>query len=136
MHGVLWYLHKDHHQKKPGFLEKNDTFFLIFGLPVFFTLLFGFMYDIYWLHAMGFGIMAYGLTYFMIHDVIIHQRFKWFNPTDNTYIRALRWGHKMHHKHLDKQEGECFGLLFVHRKYWRKVWKDKKQSSPDLSTIS
>ena len=30
MHGFGWYLHKDHHQKGPGFLEKNDAYFLIF----------------------------------------------------------------------------------------------------------
>ena len=24
----------------------------------------------------------------------------------------------MHHKHLDKQEGESFGMLYVHKKYW------------------
>ena len=26
--------------------------------------------------------------------------------------------HKVHHKHLTKEEGECFGMLFVPRKYW------------------
>ncbi|MBS1654906.1 MAG: carotene hydroxylase, partial [Bacteroidetes bacterium] len=24
MHGFLWYLHKDHHQVRPGVFEKND----------------------------------------------------------------------------------------------------------------
>ena len=33
MHGFLWYLHKDHHQKGPGFFEKNDAFFFIFAIP-------------------------------------------------------------------------------------------------------
>ena len=33
MHGFLWYLHKDHHQVKPGFFEKNDAFFVIFAVP-------------------------------------------------------------------------------------------------------
>ena len=32
MHGFLWSLHKDHHQKEPGFFEKNDAFFLIFAI--------------------------------------------------------------------------------------------------------
>ena len=32
MHGFLWVLHKDHHQKEPGFFEKNDLFFLIFAI--------------------------------------------------------------------------------------------------------
>ena len=27
MHGFLWYLHEDHHQKSDGFFEKNDAFF-------------------------------------------------------------------------------------------------------------
>jgi len=33
MHGFLWYLHRDHHQGKEGFFEKNDSFFLIFAVP-------------------------------------------------------------------------------------------------------
>ncbi len=35
MHGFLWYLHEDHHQKQPGFFEKNDAFFVIFAIPSF-----------------------------------------------------------------------------------------------------
>lgn len=35
MHGLLWVLHKDHHQVEPGFFEKNDFFFLIFAIPGF-----------------------------------------------------------------------------------------------------
>ena len=37
MHGLLWYLHKDHHQKSDGFFEKNDAFFVIFAIPSFFA---------------------------------------------------------------------------------------------------
>lgn len=126
MHGFLWYLHEDHHQKQPGFFEKNDAFFIIFAIPSFLCILLGTLTPIYWLQAIGFGVMAYGFAYFMVHDVIIHQRFKWFSRSNNTYIRAIRWAHKMHHKHLDKHEGESFGMLYVHKKYWDKVRKDKK----------
>ncbi|MFI0492282.1 MAG: beta-carotene hydroxylase, partial [Flavobacterium sp.] len=28
-------------------------------------------------------------------------------------------GHKVHHKHLGKQNGECFGMLFVPFKYFK-----------------
>ena len=31
----------------------------------------------------------------------------------------------MHHKHLDKHEGESFGMLYAHKKYWDKIMKDK-----------
>jgi beta-carotene 3-hydroxylase len=40
-------------------------------------------------------------------------------------VRAIRWAHKMHHKHLGKEHGESFGFLFVGRKYWEKVKRDR-----------
>jgi beta-carotene 3-hydroxylase len=126
MHGFLWYLHEDHHNTEPGFFEKNDAFFVIFAIPSFLCILFGSIREIYWLQAIGFGIMLYGFAYFMVHDVIIHQRFKWLTRSNNTYVKAIRWAHKMHHKHLDKHEGESFGMLYVHKKYWEKVRRDKK----------
>lgn len=126
MHGFLWYLHEDHHQPRPGFFEKNDTFFIIFAVPSVLCILFGTLHNLFWLQAIGFGIMAYGFAYFLVHDVIIHQRLKWFTRSKNTYILAVRRAHKMHHKHLDKQDGESFGLLFVHKKYWTMVKSDKK----------
>jgi beta-carotene 3-hydroxylase len=51
--------------------------------------------------------------------VFIHQRFKWLRNSNNAYFRAIRRAHKMHHKHLDKHEGECFGMLWVPFKYFR-----------------
>jgi len=66
-------------------------------------------------------------AYFVVHEVIIHQRFKFFTRSNNTYIRSIRWAHKMHHKHLDKEEGESFGMLFVAKKYWNKVKADNKK---------
>jgi beta-carotene 3-hydroxylase len=31
----------------------------------------------------------------------------------------------MHHKHLEKENGESFGMLLVARKYWKKVQAEK-----------
>ncbi|MFL5771834.1 MAG: beta-carotene hydroxylase [Flavisolibacter sp.] len=128
MHGFLWNLHRDHHQKEPGFFEKNDLFFVIFAVPSILLILFGTIREHWWMQAIGFGIMAYGAAYFLVHDVIIHQRFKWFSRSRNTYVRAIKWAHKMHHRHLDRFNGESFGMLMVHRKYWDKVRRDKKLS--------
>ena len=121
MHGFLWYLHKDHHQVGPGFFEKNDTFFIIFAVPSILLIYFGTFNNEWWMQAIGFGIMAYGAAYFLVHDVIIHQRFKWFTRSSNKYIRAIRWSHKMHHKHLDRHHGESFGMLYVAKKYRDKI---------------
>ncbi|MBN8783530.1 MAG: beta-carotene hydroxylase [Sphingobacteriales bacterium SCN 48-20] len=129
MHGFLWYLHKDHHQPEPGFFEKNDAFFLIFAIPSWLLIMLGVMNQAYWSIAIGAGLSLYGFAYFMVHDVIIHQRFKWFSRSNNTYIRTLRWAHKMHHKHLDKHDGESFGMLWVAKKYWEKVQADKKRKA-------
>src|ERR1051325_3850437 len=133
MHGFLWYLHEDHHQPRPGFFEKNDAFFVIFAIPSFCCILFGTLDRHWWLQAVGFGIMAYGAAYFLVHDVIIHQRFKWFSRSDNTYVRAIRWAHKMHHKHLDKYDGESFGMLLVHKKYFQKVRTEKKKRAHQMA---
>jgi len=126
MHGFLWYLHKDHHQVEPGFFEKNDAFFVIFAVPSVLLIYFGTFNNVWWMQAIGFGIMAYGTGYFLVHDVIIHQRFKWLTRSNNSYVRAIRWAHKMHHKHLDRHQGESFGMLLVHKKYWDKIRRDKK----------
>ena len=126
MHGFLWYLHRDHHQQSTGFFEKNDAFFLIFAIPSWLCIMLGLQNRNYWVAAIGFGIALYGLAYFLVHEVIIHQRFKWFTRSNNVYIRGIRWAHKMHHKHLDKHEGESFGMLLVAKKYREKVRKDKK----------
>jgi beta-carotene 3-hydroxylase len=126
MHGFLWYLHKDHHQVEPGFFEKNDAFFIIFAVPSILLIAYGSFEPSWWKQAIGFGIMLYGAAYFLVHDVIIHQRFKWFTRSNHTYVRAIRWAHKMHHRHLDRHFGESFGMLWVAKKYWDKIRRDKK----------
>ena len=118
MHGLLWYLHKDHHQVEPGFFEKNDSFFLIFAVPSAYCYVTGLMYNDFRLYI-GIGISLYGLAYFIIHEIIIHQRFKFWSRLDNRYIKAIRRAHKIHHKYLGKEHGENFGMLIVPFKYWK-----------------
>lgn len=125
MHGLLWYLHEDHHKPRGHLFEKNDAFFLIFAIPSWLCIMLGLQHAYYWVAAIGFGIALYGLAYFLVHDVIIHQRFKWFTKSNNTYVRTIRWAHKMHHKHIEKEDGESFGMLIVAKKYWEKVRRDK-----------
>jgi beta-carotene 3-hydroxylase len=125
MHGFLWHLHEDHHKKGKGFFEKNDAFFIIFAIPSWLCIMLGSMNGAYWVVSIGAGITLYGLAYFVVHEIIIHQRFTLFTRSNNRYIKAIRWAHKMHHKHLDKQEGESFGMLIIAKKYWDKVRQDE-----------
>ncbi len=123
MHGLLWVLHRDHHKKDHGSIfERNDAFFLIFAVPAITLFVLGAQQGIadvrIWI---GLGITLYGLAYFLVHDIFIHQRAKWLRRTDNRYFRAIRKAHKVHHKHLGKEEGECFGMLLVPAKYYRQA---------------
>ena len=121
MHGFGWYLHADHHQPKyKGVFEKNDAFFVVFAIPSILLFYYGTYSSHTFLFYIGLGILFYGIAYFLVHDVLIHQRFKWFKHTNNRYLKGLRKAHKMHHKHLGKEEGECFGMLFVPFKYFKK----------------
>jgi beta-carotene 3-hydroxylase len=120
MHGFMWYFHEDHHQPQyKNWFERNDVFFVVFAVPSILLFYFGFQDGLNFLFFIGLGIFFYGLAYFLVHDVLIHRRFKWFNKTNNKYLIGLRKAHKVHHKHLGKEEGECFGMLFVPFKYFK-----------------
>jgi beta-carotene 3-hydroxylase len=120
MHGLFWFLHKDHHvPSTESVLEKNDYFFVIFAAPgIFFTVL-GSINELNYLFFIGLGITVYGFVYFLIHEIFIHQRLKWFRNSNSKYLRAIRRAHKVHHKHLGKHDGECFGMLLVPFKYFK-----------------
>ncbi|MFD2567999.1 carotene hydroxylase [Pseudotenacibaculum haliotis] len=121
MHGFLWYLHEDHHQPRYQTpFEKNDLFFVIFAVPSILLFYYGIRPELNYLFFIGLGILFYGIAYFLVHDVLIHQRFKWFKHTKSRYLLGLRKAHKIHHKKLGKQDGECFGMLFVPFKYYKR----------------
>lgn len=120
MHGFLWSLHADHHKKDhDSWFERNDAFFIFYAIvsiTCFYTWSIGsFELGI----SIGLGILAYGIAYFLVHDIFIHQRFKIFRNADNKYARAVRRAHKMHHKHIGKEHGECFGMLIVPFKFYK-----------------
>jgi len=115
MHGFLWNWHRDHHQPhtKKGWFERNDLFFLVFAIPSATLFIVGssnLSAPYLW---MGLGILLYGLAYFFVHDIFIHQRF----PP------------KVHHKKMFKEDGECFGMLWVPIKYFREVYKSDTRNS-------
>jgi beta-carotene 3-hydroxylase len=121
MHGFLWCLHRDHHRKDhDSWFERNDTFFIFYAVVSMSFIMTASNSSFWQGWPIGLGIFAYGLTYFLVHDIFIHQRFKMFRNANNWYARGIRRAHKMHHKHLGKDDGECFGMLFVPFKYFKK----------------
>ena len=120
MHGFLWSWHKDHHKKDhDSWFEKNDLFFLVYAIPsVFFVVLWG-EYSFWAGLPIAIGIFCYGLTYFIVHDIFIHRRFKIFRNINNRYAKGIRRAHKIHHKNINKEGGVCFGMLYVPKKYFQ-----------------
>ena len=117
-HGLLWHVHRSHHEPNHGLFELNDLFSIFFaGLAIYFMYqgmdaplrspLFG----------TGLGITVYGLLYFVIHDLFSHKRFMPFK-SDNRLMRLIRYAHQRHHQSIDKEGQEPYGLfLFPYDKY-------------------
>jgi beta-carotene 3-hydroxylase len=120
MHGFLWNLHEDHHHKRhDSWFEKNDLFFVFYAVISISLKVIHSEFNIWWALPLSAGILAYGIAYFVVHDIFIHQRFKWLRTANNTYAKGVRRAHKMHHKHIGKEKGENFGMLVVPFKYFK-----------------
>lgn len=126
MHGFLWFLHRSHHTRHPHPLEKNDLFFVYYGVLSTVLIIYGspLMDFRFWI---GIGIGLYGLVYFLVHDVFIHKRLPFFGKTQNSYFRALDMAHKVHHKTTQRNGSESFGMLWVNVKYIKKAKNTLKQ---------
>ncbi len=121
MHGFLWSLHKDHHFKDhDSWFERNDTFFLFYAVVSMSFIMVADNTSFWYGWPIGLGILGYGIAYFMVHDIFIHQRFKLFRNANNWYARGVRRAHKVHHKNLGKADSENFGMLMVPFKYFKK----------------
>lgn len=123
MHGFLWKWHKDHHRRdhqqglplntEDKYFEKNDRFFLIYALPAIVIMMLGLSLHYFILIWISAGITTYGLTYFIIHDVIIHDRLKTLFKIKrhNFYIQAVVRAHTAHHKPKSRKDFNNYGLL-------------------------
>ncbi|MEO1052704.1 MAG: beta-carotene hydroxylase [Bacteroidota bacterium] len=120
MHGFLWVWHKSHHSVHGHVLELNDLFALVFSVPSFLLIYLttnegGYSY----LTSVGFGILGYGLFYFIFHDIIVHRRVKIKFKANSTYLKRIINAHYVHHEKHSKKGGEAFGFLYAPKKYQR-----------------
>jgi beta-carotene 3-hydroxylase len=119
MHGMGWAWHHSHHHQRKGTFELNDLYGAIFALPSALLIIFG-SENFDWRFFAGLGIAMYGLAYFLVHDVFVHQRVKWLKKTNIPYFRAMRMTHHLHHSVHTKEGAEAFGFLFVLPKFYRR----------------
>lgn len=132
MHGFLWKWHKDHHRKdrqhtlpektEDKRFEKNDLFFLVYAIPAILLMIIGFSFHILPLVYSSVGITLYGLTYFIIHDIIIHNRINipFLRNNPNIYVKAIIKAHTAHHWPKNKKDFHNYGLLIFPLSYFKK----------------
>ena len=118
MHGPLWMIHKTHHQPSKSFFEWNDLFSVFFG-GIALILIFKGVDTLDFRFWMGVGISIYGVSYFILHDVWVHRRLKWFGKPQNSLLRGIFKAHQAHHRTNKKEEAVSFGLFLVPKKFFK-----------------
>lgn len=114
MHGPLWFIHLDHHIINPHKkLQKNDSFAIVFFFPSFLGILLGGRLQLPYLSGIGYGIMAYGIAYFYVHEVLIHKRFRLFKTPNSRYVHWVTKAHRRHHAVATQKGTSDFGMLFL-----------------------
>jgi beta-carotene 3-hydroxylase len=132
LHGPLWFLHRSHHVRHDHAFERNDFFFLFYGsLATVFFILGSENFD--WRFWVATGVTLYGLVYFLVHDLFIHQRVRLFGKTGNRYLKALDMAHKVHHKYTEPEGGEAFGMLLVPKRFFQLANRKKQTIQPASS---
>ncbi|MCH6200547.1 sterol desaturase family protein [Aquiflexum sp. LQ15W] len=119
MHGPLWNIHKTHHEPSKSFFELNDLFSLLFG-SIAIVLIFLGVAKLDYRFWIGIGISFYGILYFIIHDVLVHRRVKWFERPKNSFLLGIFRAHQAHHATNKKNDAVSFGLFIVPKKYFKR----------------
>jgi beta-carotene 3-hydroxylase len=112
MHGPLWFLHESHHVPHKGRFEKNDLFGVFFSLPSIALIYLG-THGHPWALWVGLGMAAYGVLYFLFHDVVVHRRLRLRYRPSGAYMRRIIQAHLIHHKTHAKDGAVSFGFLYA-----------------------
>ncbi len=116
-HGILWFLHGDHHRYTKGHFQKNDTFTIFYSVVTMLLLVFGFLGGFDYRFWFGLGIFFYGMGFFVYHDMVFHRRIKTRYRPKNKYLLRIINAHRMHHQKSTATDGISFGFFIVGKQY-------------------
>ncbi len=112
-HGFLWRIHQSHHRPARGrMFEWNDVFAVIFAsVPMALMMTAPSVLNSPQF-AMGAGMTVHGLIYFVIHDLMTHNRWMPLQPRSRL---ARYWvqAHRIHHQKVTPEGQGPWGLFFV-----------------------
>lgn len=117
-HGFGYGIHKSHHMPRTGIFELNDFYPLISAFITMTIIALGiWVAALKFLIPIGFGMTAYGIAYFFIHDLMVHQRAGWLkiNPA---LFKGHYEAHRLHHRFSGAPYGFVIPIVPKHlRKY-------------------
>jgi beta-carotene 3-hydroxylase len=111
MHGALWVLHASHHRERESWFELNDLFGFFFSFISIGLMLAGTLYAAPYFYA-GLGMAAYGLVYFLVHDVLVHRRLAHGFVPRSGYLRRIYQAHRLHHATSAREGAISFGFIW------------------------
>nr|WP_283251193.1 sterol desaturase family protein [Rhabdothermincola salaria] len=118
MHGPGEAWHESHHRPRPGLVEKNDLYPVVFAAGTVTAMAVGARWPrARALLAVGAGVTAYGAAYAFVHDGIVHRRMPGGAAVArrSALARRLARAHRRHHV----AAGEPFGMLVPLGTAWR-----------------
>lgn len=111
MHGPGWGWHRSHHEPHDGALERNDLYAVVFGILSLGLFVAGGRWPALW--WVGMGMVVYGLLYAILHDGLVHRRFRFVRPPRNAYLKRLVQAHRLHHAVREREGAVSFGFLYA-----------------------
>jgi beta-carotene 3-hydroxylase len=107
MHGRGMAWHRSHHPPRDRGFEANDRFPAIFAAIAIAAFAWAAVDPAAaWLRPIAVGVSAYGICYFLVHEVFIHRRLRIPLPRWR-YLAWLDESHRIHHLY----GGEPYGML-------------------------
>ena len=61
--------------------------------------------------SIGLGILAYGLIYICLHDIMVHKRLGFSIKPTNKYLMKIKHSHLKHHSNKTKNGATNFGFI-------------------------
>lgn len=116
LHGRLWHrawwpAHRSHHEPRTGPLEWNDAFAVLHAAIAIVLIVGGLQANRGWptqlAVAIGVGMTVFGVSYFAVHDGLIHGRLPVAFLTRFAWLRRIRNAHAVHHR----VDGGPYGLF-------------------------
>lgn len=113
-HRWLWSIHRSHHVVRRGRFEPNDALSALHAPVAIAAILYGCaaapgaLREI--VFGVGIGMTAFGLSYFVVHDGLVHGRLPVRALLRLRYFREVARAHRTHH--VGVEGGPPYGLFF------------------------